>query len=132
LNNQARDRFKEIKTYRVIQERAFDLRKLVQNSEFDHQIRTRSRELLNEMFFEKENKIVTLEFHANARNSGRNTILLCGERLLIIALRLLTNCWLLFCLKNAMFRGGKMKTRIGMMRSGRATSHFVLGRSYMA
>jgi len=36
---------------------------------------------------------------------------------LIIALRLSTNCW--FLGNNVMFRGRKMRTRIGMMRSGK-------------
>lgn len=71
LNNAARHHFKEIKTYRVIQERAFNLTKLVHNPDFDHQIRTKGWELLNGMVFEKANKTITLGFYANARHSGK-------------------------------------------------------------
>ena len=67
FNNQARDRFREIKGYRVIQERGFNVPKLVGNPEFSQAIMARGWESLNNMIFEQGNKTVAAEFYANAR-----------------------------------------------------------------
>jgi len=53
LNNAARDHLKETKTYRVIQERVFDIPKLVRNPEFEAAIRAQWWELWNGMVFNK-------------------------------------------------------------------------------
>jgi len=71
LNTQACDRFKEIKTYRVIQERAFNLPKLIGNPKINQIIQLRGWETLNDMIIEQANKTVTLEFYANAQFSGK-------------------------------------------------------------
>jgi len=71
LNNQVRDYFKNIKSYRVIQEKIFDVPKLVRNPEFEATIRTLGWDFLNGMVFDQANKTLTLEFYANARFSGK-------------------------------------------------------------
>ena len=67
----ARDRFKEIRSYRVIPERGFLLPKLLGNPEFEQIITARGWHGLNDMVFQDANKTMTLEFYANARFSGR-------------------------------------------------------------
>jgi len=71
LNDQARERFKDIRHFRVIQERGFDLPKLLTNPEFNQVITQRGWESLNNMIFEQANKTLAFEFYVNARFSGR-------------------------------------------------------------
>jgi len=71
LNSQARDRFKDVKNFRVIQERVFLLPKLLGNPEFEQALTAREWHGLNEMIFEKANKTLALEFYANAQFSGK-------------------------------------------------------------
>jgi len=67
----ARDRFKEIRSYKVIQERGFLLEKLFGKPEFEQVIIARGWHGLNDMVFKEANKTMTLEFYANARFSRR-------------------------------------------------------------
>jgi len=67
----ARDRFKEIRRYRLIQERGFLLHKLLGNPEFEQVLTARGWHGLNDMVFQEVNKTMALEFYANAQFSGR-------------------------------------------------------------
>jgi len=67
----ARDRFKEIRSYRVIPERGFLLPKLLGNPEFEQVISAWGWHGLNDMVFQEAKKTMALEFYANARFSGR-------------------------------------------------------------
>jgi len=69
-NDDARIRFQEIKSYKVIQERVFDLVKLRGNLEFEGMIGARGWELLNSMVHDKTNNTMTMEFYLNARVSS--------------------------------------------------------------
>jgi len=71
LTGPARDRFKEIRSYRVIQERRCLLHKLVGNPEFEQVFIARGWHGLNDTVFKEANKTMTLEFYANARFSRR-------------------------------------------------------------
>jgi len=66
-----RDRFKEIKSFRVIQEKGFLLHKLLGNPEFEQVLTARGWHGLNDMVFQEANKTMALEFYANARFSGK-------------------------------------------------------------
>ncbi|AES79642.1 hypothetical protein MTR_7g070630 [Medicago truncatula] len=57
-NNAARDRFRDIRGYRVIPERGFDFPKLISNPEF----------------FQQANKTLGIEFYANARLMGQRYV----------------------------------------------------------
>jgi len=71
LTSPARDRFKEIRSYKAIQERGFLLHKLLGNPEFEQVLTARGWHGLNDMVFQEANKTMTLEFYANARFSRR-------------------------------------------------------------
>jgi len=68
---QAKDRFKDIRPYRVIQERGFDFPKPIANPHFFQVITRRGWESLIAMIFEHANKTLALEFYANARFMGK-------------------------------------------------------------
>jgi len=55
----------------VIQEKIFDVPKLVRNPEFEATIRTLGWDFLNGMVFDQANKTLTLEFYATTRFSGK-------------------------------------------------------------
>jgi len=71
LTGPARDRFKEIRSYRVIQGRGFLLHKLLGNPEFEQVLTARGWHELNDMVFQEAKKTMALEFYANARFSRR-------------------------------------------------------------
>jgi len=71
LTTPTRDLFKEIRSYRVIQEWGFLLEKLFGNPEFEQVIIVRGWHELNDMVFKEANKTMTLKFYVNARFSGR-------------------------------------------------------------
>jgi len=91
-NDAARDRFKDIRQYRVIQERGFDFPKLIFNPEFFQVFMERGWESLNSIIFEQANKTLALEFYANARFMGRKYVSYVRGRRLIIVLRGLILC----------------------------------------
>ena len=67
----ARNRFKDIRSFRVIQERGFLLHKLLGNLEFEQVLTAQGWHGLNDMVFQEANKTMALEFYANARFSGK-------------------------------------------------------------
>jgi len=67
----ARDRFKDIRSYRVIQERGFLLPKVLGNPKFEQVLTARGWHGLNDMVFQEANKTMALEFFSNARFFGR-------------------------------------------------------------
>ena len=71
---QAKDRFKDIRLYRVIQERGFDFPKIIANPDFFQVITERGWESLIAMIFEHANKTLALEFYANARFIGKKYV----------------------------------------------------------
>jgi len=71
---QAKDRFKDIRHYRVIQERGFDFPKLIVNPHFFQVITERGWESLMTMIFENANKTLALEFYENARFMGNKYV----------------------------------------------------------
>jgi len=68
---QAKERFKDIRHFRVIQELGFDFDKIIANPHFFEGITEREWESLITMIFGNANKTLTLEFYANARFMGK-------------------------------------------------------------
>jgi hypothetical protein len=69
ISDATRAQFSQIKSYKVIQVRVFDLVNLMENPKLDSVIRGSGWKLLNRMVHDKTNKTMTLEFYVNARNS---------------------------------------------------------------
>jgi len=80
LTTLARDRFKEIQVFRVIQEREFLLPKLLGNPEFEQVLTARGWHGLNDMVFKEANKTLALEFYAKPRFSSGGMGLMFGGR----------------------------------------------------
>jgi len=70
LTTPAKDCYKEIRGFRVIQERALLLAKLLANPESEQVLTAQGWHGLNDMVFKEANKTLALKFYANARFSG--------------------------------------------------------------